>query len=121
MLADLRYALRQIARAPGYATTVILILALGIGANNAIFSLVHSGLLKPVAFPEPDRLMVLRQRHQETRDVSIAWPSYLEWKNENRSFSALGIGQRDTYTLTGRGQLQSACRSASLGRLPSVG
>ena len=102
MLSDLRFAFRQILRAPGYATTVILILALGIGANTAIFSLLHSVLLKPVSYPEPERLMVLRQRHQETRDVSIAWPTYLDWRKDNRSFSALGLSQRDTYTLTGR-------------------
>ena len=112
MLSDLSSALRQIHRSPGYATTVILILALGIGASTAIFSVLHSVLLKPVAYPEPARLMVLRQRHKEIRDVSIAWPSYLDWRKDNRSFSALGLSQRDTYTLTGRGDAEQISGAA---------
>ena len=112
MLCDLSPALRQIHRSPGYATTVILILALGIGASTAIFSVLHSVLLKPVAYPEPARLMVLRQRHKEIRDVSIAWPSYLDWRKDNRSFSALGLSQRDTYTLTGRGDAEQISGAA---------
>ncbi|MBI3886375.1 MAG: ABC transporter permease [Opitutae bacterium] len=112
MFSDLRFAFRQIGRAPAHSATVVLILALGIGANTAIFSLLHSVLLKPVTYPEPERLMVLRQRYQETRDVAVAWPSYLDWRKDNRSFSALGLGQRDTYTLTGRGDAEQIMGAA---------
>src|ERR1700761_6989412 len=88
---DLRYALRTLARNPGFAFVSILALALGIGANSAIFTVVNSVLLEPMHFPQSEQLVVLRERNLEAGfpEFSISPGNYLSYRDENRSLSGL--------------------------------
>src|SRR4051812_40549009 len=88
MLNDLRYALRALAANPGFAGAAVLALALGIGANTAIFTAVYGVLLKPLPYGEPDRLV----RVSETRPGgawNVAYPNYLDWRARNHVFDAM--------------------------------
>ncbi len=91
-LQDLRYALRQLARSAGFTATAILTLALGIGATTAIFSLVNSVLLRPLPFPQQDRLMWLTQQDHllpGAAPESLSYPDYFDWRAQNRTFSGI--------------------------------
>jgi putative ABC transport system permease protein len=98
---DLRYGLRQLRRNPGFTAVAVLTLALGIGANTAIFSVIDSVLLRPLAFPHPDELVVLGNGP----GFPLGGPDYLDWQRDNRTFSSMALytfGQ--SYNLTGGGQ-----------------
>ncbi|MDB6128843.1 MAG: efflux pump, inner rane subunit, partial [Verrucomicrobia bacterium] len=101
MLNDLRFALRQLIKTPGFTIVAIITLALGIGANTAIFSLVQSVLLRPLAYPDPDRLMVVWEDEMNFPGASVAWPDLQDWQRDNTAFSAFGGYRRDNFTLTG--------------------
>jgi len=104
-LQDLRYALRTFKRTAGLTTVIVASLAIGIGANTAVFSVVNALLLKPLPYPQPDRLTVLWLRSPGI-NIPQDWPSpgqYIDVKNENRSFAELSISQGRTGTLIGRG------------------
>src|SRR5215475_11810800 len=87
--ADVRYALRALARAPGFAAAAILALALGIGATAAIFSVVSAVLLRPLPYREPGRLAVIL--HRRTNPVAPA--NFLDWRREAKSFEAMGAAE----------------------------
>ncbi|TAN24550.1 MAG: ABC transporter permease [Acidobacteria bacterium] len=89
MLKDFRYALRSLAQAPAFAIIAILTLGLGIGANTAIFSVVDAVLLRPLPYPQSDRLLAVREADHNFPSMSISYPDYLDWEKDNRSFSAL--------------------------------
>ena len=102
---DVRYALRTFRRAPGLTFLVVVSLAIGIGATTAIFSVVNALLLKPLPYPDPERLAVLWLRSPGI-NIPQDWPSpgqYIDVKNENRSFSELSISQGGSGALIGRG------------------
>jgi putative ABC transport system permease protein len=89
---DLRYALRQLGRSPGFTSAAILTLALGIGATTAMFSLVNAVLLRPLPFPEQDRLMWLAQQDHSLPGVAseaLSYPDYFDWRAQNRTFSGM--------------------------------
>ncbi len=89
---DLIYALRQLRKNPGYAFTAILTLGLGIGATTAVFSLVNAVLLRPLPFPESDRLMWLSQQDHSlagSAAESLSYPDYFDWRAQNHTFSGL--------------------------------
>ena len=91
---DLIYALRRLSTAPGFSIVTILTLALGIGANSAIFSIVYAVLLKPLPFPEPERLVQLYQMH-EGRNVPYFSPqNFLDTEGQARSFEAIAAVDR---------------------------
>jgi predicted permease len=103
-LQDLRYALRTFRRTAGLTSVIVASLAIGVGANTAVFSVVNALLLKPLPYPSPDRLTVLWLRSPGI-NIPQDWPSpgqYIDVKNENRSFSELSISQGGTGTLIGR-------------------
>jgi len=98
---DLRYGLRQLRRNPGFTAVAVLTLALGIGANTAIFSVIDSVLLRPLAFPHPDQLVVLGNGD----GYPLTGPDFLDWQRQNQTFSSMALhtfGQ--SYNLTGGGQ-----------------
>src|SRR3954467_6261346 len=102
-LQDLRYALRTFKRTPGLTVVIVASLAIGIGANTAVFSVVNALLLKPLPYPDPDRLAVLWLRSPGI-NIPQDWPSpgqFFDVKNENHSFSELSISQGGTGTLIG--------------------
>jgi putative ABC transport system permease protein len=104
-MADIRYAFRLLRKSPLFTVTVALVIAVGIGASTAIFSVVNAVLLRPLPFADPDRLMQVSEKndslHQPTFGVSAL--NYLSWKERARSFSALGAVQFGTFTLSGHG------------------
>ncbi|HMJ05787.1 MAG TPA: ABC transporter permease [Chthoniobacterales bacterium] len=103
MISDLRFALRQLWKSPGFTAVAVLTLALGIGACTAIFSLVDTVLLRPLPYPESDRLMVVQQQFKGSQDIPFSWPNFEDVARDNHSFAALTIVQRGDYTLSGNG------------------
>ncbi len=119
---DLRYAIRTLRNSPGFACLAMLALALGIGANTAIFSVVNGVLLQPLAYPDPGRLVKIFETTIDFSESSVAYPNYLDWRRENRSFTDMGTGRRADFNFTGAGepeQLSGDYISASL--LPVLG
>ena len=105
LLQDVRYGLRGLRRAPGFAAIVILTLALGIGANTAIFSVVYSVLLRPLPYPQGERLVFLGESAGKASGISVTWMNYQHWRSENHTFDDMAalVGGTDL-TLTGRGE-----------------
>jgi putative ABC transport system permease protein len=105
LVNDLRHALRLIRRHPGLTSAVLLTLALGIGANTAVFSVVHAVLLRPLPYGDPERLVLIwEKRAQEGVFDNVVSPAdYLDWVRRSRSFAALGGYSAGTVDLTGAG------------------
>jgi predicted permease len=103
---DLRYALRMLAKAPAFAAVAVLTLALGIGANTALFSVINSVLLAPLPFPQADRLMALFSKRIAFDTASISYPNFLDWQQSNRTFASLACYRPDDFNLTGAGQAE---------------
>lgn len=128
---DLQYALRTLARSPGFAFTAILTLALGIGATTAIFSLVNTVLLRPLPFPEQEQLMWLSQQDHSLPGVaaeSLSYPDYFDWRAHNHTLSGIAsyLGGRVTLQGDGDSQLLDAQEVSSnffqlLGVAPMLG
>src|SRR5918996_1689077 len=115
MLADLRYAVRSFLKTPGFSAIVILTLALGIGANTAIFSVVHAVLLRPFAYDDPESL--LRVRH------GTSHPDMLDWIRHTGSFSTIAAFRPQTFdynTGTDAQRLDGALVTGDLMRLLSA-
>src|ERR1700758_1054657 len=107
---DLRIVVRQLAKSPGFAITAVLMLALGIGATTAIFSIVEAVLLRPLPFPDSERLMVLSDRLEGVNvgtngnEVGVTVPDIKAYTRENKGFSALGGYQGTGFELSGNGE-----------------
>ncbi len=124
MPSVLRYAVRQLLKSPGFTLVAILGLALGIGANVALFSVVNSVLLRPLPYHDPDRLVRLSSTNEENNltRVGFSYPRYLEVQQRQAVFSDLALSAGNAFTLTGRGdpeQLIGLQASATL--LPTLG
>jgi putative ABC transport system permease protein len=103
---DVRYALRQLRKSPGFATVTVVTLALGIGANTAIFSVVNGVLLNPLPFHDASRIVSLFEATPNFVKGSISYPNFLDWQRDNRSFEAMAA-YRSTYgSITGIGQAE---------------
>lgn len=100
---DCRYAVRQLRKSPGFTLIAILTLMLGIGANSALFSVVNGVLLNPLPYPQPDRLVAVYAHTGDFQHSSIAYPNFLDWCRDNRSFEALAAFRGDSFNLTGIG------------------
>jgi len=96
---DLRFAFRQLRKSPGFTIVAVLTLALGIGANTAIFSVVNAVLLRPLPYPQPDRLVYLNEVIQGT-DTSIALPDYVDWRRDSTSFQHLALTRLESLHLS---------------------
>ena len=130
MASELRYAFRQLLKSPGFSLVAILGLALGIGANVALFSVVHSVFLRPLPYHEPDRLIRLSSTNdaQQLRRVGFSYPRFLEVQQRQEVFSHLALSAPNAFTLTGRGDPEqligihaSAALLPALGLEPSLG
>ncbi|HUI40790.1 MAG TPA: ABC transporter permease [Terriglobia bacterium] len=104
LLRDLRYAARQLGRSPGFAAVTVLTLALGIGANTAIFSVVDAVLLAPLPFPHSDRLVSVYQRTEGGSYNVFSAPNYLAWRDHAKALDQLGVWTSKSFNLSSAGQ-----------------
>jgi len=98
---DLKFALRQLHKSPGFTLVAALTLALGIGANTAIFSIVNAVLIRPLPYPNADRIMVLNESSGPGQDYSVALPDYFDWRNDNTVFEHLAATHKESRNLSG--------------------
>ncbi|MDB6146860.1 MAG: hypothetical protein JWO45_524 [Spartobacteria bacterium] len=101
LLQDFRYALRILAQQPGFTIIAVLTLALGIGANTAIFSVINAVLLRPLPYPKADRIMVLNESSGPGQDFSVALPDYFDWRTGNTVFEHLACTHKESRNLSG--------------------
>src|SRR5881398_1190813 len=101
ILQDFRYALRMLAKQPAFAAIAVLTLALGNGANTAIFSIINSVLLRPLPYPHADRIMVLNEPSGPGQDFSVALPDYFDWQKETKTFEHLACTHKESRNLRG--------------------
>jgi predicted permease len=100
-MADLKHALRVLARRPAFTLVAILTLAVGIGANTAIFSVVNGVLLRPLPYPTPDRIVRLSERTKTGAVIDVSHPNFVDWRARARSFDALAEYAGGTETVLG--------------------
>ena len=106
LIQDIRYGLRQLRRNPGFTAVAVLTLALGIGANTAIFTVVNGVLLNPLPYPNADRLVALAERLRQFPQLSISYPDFLDWQKLNNSFAGLAAYRHSDLDLTGSGEAE---------------
>jgi predicted permease len=123
LIADARYALRVMCKNPGFAAIAILTLALGIGANTAIFSVVQGILLAPLHYGEPDRLVLMWQYNQTLKHpISVSYPDFLDWQRNAGSFQQMAAFDSQDRDLTGPGQPEHLTgKQISSGLLSTLG
>jgi predicted permease len=126
--ADVRYGLRMLRKDPGFTVVAILTLALGIGANTAIFSVVNGVLLNPLPFPRAEELVTLSESKPNFATGSISYLNFRDWQRNNHTFSSMAISRPISFSLTGSGeaeQLRAELLSSDyfslLGVKPSIG
>ncbi|HVI72602.1 MAG TPA: ABC transporter permease, partial [Pyrinomonadaceae bacterium] len=117
---DIRYGARMLLKNPGVTIIVIIALALGIGANTAIFSVVNAVLLRPLPYDESDRLVFLNEKSPVLDEMSISYPNFIDWRNPNQSFEKIGVYNRASYNLTGAGEAERIVTGQVSGDLFSV-
>src|SRR4026207_1926646 len=100
LMNDFRFALRQLIRNPAFSAVAVITLALGIGANTAIFSIVNAVLLRPLPYQDADRIMVLNES-ANGQEFSVSLPNYEDWKRDNNVFKYLAITRRESRNLSG--------------------
>src|SRR5277367_6759023 len=109
LLQDLRYGIRMLAKSPGFTALAVITLALGIGANTAIFSVINSVVLRPLPFHEPGRLVAVWQTESAPGNFPLTGPDYLDWEAQNRTLEASSLYTWDrTANASGSGEPQAA-------------
>ena len=103
LLQDARYAIRTLRKSPGFTAVAILTLALGIGANSAIFSVVNAVLLRPLAFRDSGRLCLVSEQWQFNSSLGPSYQNYVDFRDQSKSFDAIAAVRNTTFTLTGKG------------------
>jgi len=106
MFQDFRYAIRMLLKNPGFTAVVVLTLALGIGANAALFSVVNGVLLNPLPFPEPNQLVGIHQSKPNFETGAIPYPNFLDMQKENQTLQSIAIYRGSGFTLIGHGETE---------------
>jgi putative ABC transport system permease protein len=120
-LQDLRYAFRLRTKSPAFTSIAVLTLALGIGANTAIFSVVNAVLLRPLAFRDASRLVLVAEKSKYPT-ISTSYENYLDWRDQSHSFESLEATRGTTITLTGAGEPERLnARMMTAGIFPLLG
>ncbi|HKD15763.1 MAG TPA: ABC transporter permease, partial [Candidatus Angelobacter sp.] len=104
LIQDIRYGFRMLKKSPGFAAIAILTLALGIGANTTIFSVVNGVLLNPLPFHESNQLVSLFQKVPHFDNFSISYPNFVDWRRMNRTFSSMAAYRGTGFDLSGGGE-----------------
>ena len=106
LLQDLRYGIRTLAKNPGFTIVAVFTLALGIGANTAIFSVVDAVLLRPLPYPEPARLFTVYQTLPENpaQNTGVSYPNYVDWTQQNEAFESIAAVRGNVLALSGQGE-----------------
>jgi predicted permease len=104
LLQDLRYGTRMLMRNPAFTVVAVLALTLGIGADTAIFSVVNAVLLRPLPYDQSENLVFLTERSPVLEGMSVAYPNFLDWREQNNAFESIGVFRRSDYNLTGGGE-----------------
>src|SRR3954451_22070435 len=113
---DLTLALRQLRKSPGFTLVAVLTLALGIGANTAIFSIVNAVLLRPLPYPDANRILVLNESSGPGQDYSVALPDYFEWRHDNTGVAHLAATHKESRNRSpspGRDRERVSCASVT--------
>ena len=119
---DLRYGLRQLRNKPVFTAIAVITLALGIGANSAIFSILNAVLLRPLPYPHSDRLVFLSEASKEVPGMSISMADFDDWRAMNSVFESTVAFQSESVTLTGQGQAEELqMRRVTAGLSPTLG
>ena len=128
LLQDFRYGLRTLWKSPGFTSIALLTLALGIGANTAIFSIVYAVLLNPLPYKDPSRLVVLNETTPKVGKVSVSYPNFLDWRAQSKTFPQMAAVHGVGFTLAGitqpenvRGEAVSPNYLSLLGVHPFLG
>jgi putative ABC transport system permease protein len=122
LIQDLRYGARSFLRQPGFTITAVLALALGIGANTAVFSVVYAVLLKPLPYPQADALVFVHDTYPAVQSASVSFPKFETLRSGTRTLSALGAMTQAGLTLTGSGEPEQVVgMSVTMGFMESVG
>jgi predicted permease len=128
LIEDIRFGLRTLQKNPGFTAVALLTLALGIGANTAVFSIVNGVLLNQLPFDDPDKLVVLFESKPNFNEGSISYPNFLDWQRENRGLASIAAYRPDSFSLTGSGEAEqvpgemlSAGFFSTLGVKPLIG
>jgi predicted permease len=103
LIQDLRFGLRMLVKSPGFTLVAVATLALGIGANSALFSVINGVLLSPLPFPEPDQLVTFHENKPNFEGGSVSYPNFRDWQRDNHTFSALALARTYAFSLTGTG------------------
>jgi predicted permease len=106
LIQDIRYAIRLLLKNPGFTVVGILTLALGIGANTAIYSVVNGVLLRPLPYPEPNQLVALSEKSMNFESSSISYPNFLDWRQSNSAFASMAAYRSDDFSITGGGEAE---------------
>jgi len=106
LLQDFRYGFRMLMKSPGFTAVAIITLALGIGANTALFSVVNGVLLSPLPFHESDQLVTLHENKPNFEGGSVSYPNFRDWQKDNHSFSSLALARTYAFSFTGAGEAE---------------
>ena len=104
LVRDLQFSVRQLKRSKVFAVVAVLTLALGIGCNTAIFSVFYSVLLRPLPFPDPNRVVIVSERAKQFPALSVSWKNLRDWESQSTSFEEFGATRVLTVALTGNGE-----------------
>jgi putative ABC transport system permease protein len=104
LIQDAAYGIRLLIKNPGFSIVAVFALTLGIGATSAIFSVVNAVLLRPLPYDESGRLVFLSERSEQLEGMSISYPNFTDWRQENQVFEKFGVYRRQSYNLTGSGE-----------------
>ncbi|MGH9864340.1 MAG: ADOP family duplicated permease, partial [Candidatus Acidiferrales bacterium] len=104
LFQDARYALRTLRKSPGFTAVAVLTLALGIGANTALFSVVNGVLLNPLSYPNPGQIVALYGKSPGFDRAPISYPNFLDWQKDTHSFSSIALYHNEDYNFTGTGE-----------------
>jgi predicted permease len=106
LVQDLRYGLRMLANNPAFTAVVVVTLALGIGANTALFSVINGVLLSPLAFPQPDQLVTMHENKPNFEGGSVSYPNFRDWQKDNHTFTSVAVARTNAFSLTGIGEAE---------------